>query len=218
MQHADIPKDFVCECGAAFKTQMRLNYHRVSCLKQVTLNFYSNPHFFFQKIVHTKGEFPCTICNKMFTSLPNWRVHTAQFHRTKDPCVVCGKLVAPGAFMKRHMRTHAPASFECTIEGCTKVFFGKTALMNHQASVHGMGERVSCEICGSSFSTKKVLSKHIARNHSVTERVPCEVPGCTHTAARKDYFIGHIKTHKDIDDAQKLQYIAKIKAMKELPW
>lgn len=30
MQHAEISKDFVCDCGAAFKTKLRLNYHRVS--------------------------------------------------------------------------------------------------------------------------------------------------------------------------------------------
>jgi hypothetical protein len=30
MVHTDTPKSFICECGAAFKTQMRLNYHKVN--------------------------------------------------------------------------------------------------------------------------------------------------------------------------------------------
>lgn len=68
MQHADITKDFICDCGAAFKTKLRLNYHK--------------------KIVHNKGEYPCEICNKTYSSLPNLRLHNAQFHRKKDPCEV----------------------------------------------------------------------------------------------------------------------------------
>lgn len=71
MQHADISKDFICHCGAAFKTKLRLNYHK--------------------KVVHNKGEFPCEICNKTYSSLPNLRLHNAQFHRKKDPCVVSFK-------------------------------------------------------------------------------------------------------------------------------
>lgn len=120
--------------------------------------------------------------------------------------------------MKRHMRSHEPAQFECSIEGCTKVFFGKTAMLDHQASFHGLGEKIACQHCGNSFATKKVLDKHVARNHSITERVPCEVVGCTHTSARKDYFISHVRTHKDIDADTKEEIIARIKKIKNLPW
>ncbi len=169
-------------------------------------------------MVHEKGEYPCEICNKVYTSIPNLRLHNAQFHRQKDPCKICGKLVAPGVYMKRHMRSHEPAQFECTIEGCSKVFYGKTAMMDHQASFHGLGEKIACNFCGASFATKKVLDKHISRNHTITERVQCEIPGCTHTSARKDYFISHVKTHKDIDEDKKDELIMKIKKMKNLPW
>lgn len=131
---------------------------------------------------------------------------------------ICSKLVAPGVYMKRHMRSHEAPQFECNFDGCSKVFFGKTSLFDHQASFHGLGERIDCPHCGNNFATKKVLDKHIARNHTIKERVPCEVPGCGHTSARKDYFISHVKTHKDIDEETKMQIIAKIKKEKNLPW
>lgn len=120
--------------------------------------------------------------------------------------------------MKRHMRSHAPAQFKCEFEGCTKSFYGKTSLMDHQASFHGLGERIDCQYCGANFATKKVLDKHIARTHTITDRVPCEVPGCMHTSARKDYFISHIKTHKNIDEELRAELIMRVKQLKNLPW
>jgi hypothetical protein len=81
-----------------------------------------------------------------------------------------------------------------------------------------MGQKVSCEECGAIFATKKILSKHISRTHKVVEKIKCLLDNCNYSAARKDYFLSHMKTHKDLQPEELESYIVRIKAMKNLPW
>lgn len=146
----------------------------------------------------------------------NLKIHISHFHASKSPCIYCGKLVAPGTFMKRHMRIHEPATHVCQI--CERAFTVRETMLEHQRTVHQLGETHYCENCGKSFGSKKVLKRHIERSHTTSEKVQCPVEGCSYAANRKDNLINHVKIHKDIDEREKVEIIAGIKSMKNLSW
>ena len=146
----------------------------------------------------------------------NLKIHNSHFHSTKSPCSYCGKLVAPGTFMRRHMKIHQKPTNECEV--CLKAFTMRETMLEHQRTVHQMGDIHYCEGCGKSFGSKKVLKRHIERSHTTAEKVQCQVHGCSYAANRKDNLINHVRIHKDIDENEKSEIIAKIKSIKNLSW
>jgi hypothetical protein len=215
MRHTQLDNDFKCECGAGFKTEMRLRYHKVIIEKKFF--FLKNLIFFiFQRLTHENGSHLCLECNKTYPSLHNLRIHISHFHKSKSPCSVCGKLVAPGTFMNRHMKSHGPPSIECDV--CLRKFTVRESMIEHQRSVHGMGETLFCPDCGKKFGSKKTLKRHIDRTHVKKEKAMCEVENCTYTASRRDNLINHVKIHKGLDPSERDEYIARIRAMKNLSW
>ncbi|KAG5667303.1 hypothetical protein PVAND_015289 [Polypedilum vanderplanki] len=196
MRHTEDGEKFECECGASFKTQLRLNYHK--------------------KITHEKGNYECLECNRIYPSMHNLKIHISHFHREKEPCVFCGKLVAPGSFMKRHMKIHEEASHKCKI--CEKSFTVRETLLEHCRAVHGLGGSHFCEMCGKKMSSKKVLKRHIERVHEASEKVKCLINECLYMASRKDNMINHIKNHKELDEETKNAHILTVRGMKNMSW
>lgn len=167
--------------------------------------------------VHMKGHYPCSQCDKSYTVKNALQKHIIKNHKEKVPCDVCGKHFAPGMFMNRHMKSHGPASYQCKVEGCSKLFHAKSALSYHHETQHMESETVYCTTCNAPYNSVRNLNRHIKRQHNQV-RVQCEVAGCTHSSARKDYLSAHYKSHKDIDENMRSSLLAKVKDIKVIPW
>lgn len=195
--HSNVIEEHPCECGKVFASRMKLYQHRTT--------------------VHNKGHYPCPTCTKAYTVKSALQKHIVKNHRKKVPCEVCNKLVAPGMFMNRHLKSHLPPMYKCSFDNCLKEFQSRSALVYHEESRHKTLEVVSCPTCNASCTSARNLKRHIARQHS-SFRVQCEVNGCCHTATRKDYLASHYRSHKDIDDKTREILLAKVKQIKVISW
>lgn len=200
MQHTDMPKDFLCDCGKAFKTRESLGYHKSQ--------------------VHQIGSFPCEFeecVDRVFPSKMKLLRHHRRVHGEKMACEICGKLCVGGRNMALHMRKHGEPSLKCPFEGCPKEFYDKNAVELHVQSKHSPTKDFECPTCGTAFSTMKNMKKHISRQHEFLA-IKCQVDGCQHMFKRREYLIRHYTRHNGIDEVTRMELITKARHMKGIGW
>jgi hypothetical protein len=198
MRHSDSPPEFTCDCGKSFRTLKHFKYH--------------------QKEMHETGLYPCEKCrNKVFTTKVKLNRHVREFHAQDKLCEICNKKIRGNLTMARHMKGHSSPEFRCSYDGCNRQFFGKSALNDHVATKHEKNENFICPTCGSSFATIRNMNKHIQRQHK-SLKISCQVLSCKYATSRKDYLASHYKTHKDIDDAKRIELIEGIRDIRGIGW
>ncbi|KAG5667302.1 hypothetical protein PVAND_015288 [Polypedilum vanderplanki] len=194
MWHTENGEIFECECGASFKTQKRLRYHK--------------------RNTHEQGSYECHECNKFYKSKHLLKTHIAMIHRDKIPCTICGKEVAEGHLMKDHMKRHLSANHIC--KTCGEKFSTREGLLKHEREIHFLVKGLHfCKDCGKELSSARALKRHILRLHTETEKVKCCVEECKYETGQKDDLVKHLKTqHKELSEEKLQKKIVRIKSMR----
>ena len=189
-EHIAPKGEFACEtCGKVFKVKFKLDKHF--------------------KETHLTGNYPCNECNQVFKLKWQLNRHKAS-HRPPNevPCEICGKLIIKRLY-KRHLIHHGPPKFECSVEGCTKMYFGKFDLARHIENCHEESKNIKCPECASVYPNDGKLKQHMRRSHAV-RNLFCEVEGCNYKQSCKEYLKLHLRTHKEIDARLRDEMIKKL--------
>ena len=103
-------------------------------------------------------KFPCTTCNKSFTSRSNLRQHT-QLHTGQFSyyCKPYKKGFNNCSYFKEHVRSHEGLTYQCNY--CSKQFASKKNYSYH-LSIHTGQYRFTCETCNEGFNNKTRYERH----------------------------------------------------------
>lgn len=118
----------------------------------------------------TVVSFPCSRCEKTFSSRSNAGAHVRRVHEQK-------------------------ATHECST--CKKMFYDKSQLRVHVKNVHEKSKDFKCphDNCNETFGYSNVLSKHILRKHTTIRAFPCPVTDCGIKFATLSDLQSHSTTH-----------------------
>ncbi|XP_071995834.1 LOW QUALITY PROTEIN: uncharacterized protein [Engystomops pustulosus] len=155
-----------------------------------------------QDKTHRTGEqhnltkpFPCSECNKCFTTKSSLNVHK-RIHTGEKPRAGsdCEKGLVHKLELYRHQRTHTGEKpFSCS--ECGKCFKRKTHLVTHQR-IHTGEKPFSCPECGKCFYMQSNLARH-KRIH--TGEKPFHCSECEKSFKTK----AHLNTHQRIHTGEK---------------
>ena len=84
--------------------------------------------------------------------------------------------------------------FYCTRGDCTKSYFDKKSLENHQNS-HDNIKNFECKVCKVRFTTDGHLKDHARSKHSTERPYKCDV--CDQKFARNNVLKVHKRTHNN---------------------
>ena len=121
-----------------------------------------------------RNPFPCTECDKSYTTKRCLRGHKKYKHGDPSTCTECGKNCGSKMQLASHVRdSHSPRLHICTL--CGRRFSRKRDLERHLVPcAKGKGRKSSrpdpkfaCEMCGKFFATKDSLGHHFKRQHKV---------------------------------------------------
>ncbi|XP_075224329.1 uncharacterized protein LOC142326076 isoform X10 [Lycorma delicatula] len=167
--HAD--DEVACDlCNKKFKSEFHMKVHRKThtnenfrvcsiCGKSVKC---ISTHMNVMHMEHTTAT--CDICEKVYPSERNLRVHKRLSHSRKEKnhtCEICGASFQFKELLKNHFVTHNDErNYKCN--KCDKTFKLKSVLNTHQR-VHTNAEPYTCNICGESFKWKQTYDKHFSK-------------------------------------------------------
>lgn len=189
--HLKIRKVHTCECGKVFNFKSNLIHHR-------------------QKD-HLNTRFPCTSCDKVYLAKNNLIAHIERKHepnRPKAPCDICGKMVAIGQCLLRHVKSHRQ-KIPCTYEGCEKSYHLRNQLNDHIETHHLPARELPCPTCSAVFASEMKLKKHIYNQHTGT-RAHCLIPGCKFSYTKRSLLRKHFKRHKGIDEVTRQKLLLEL--------
>ena len=134
-----------------------------------------------ERMVHEKKQqFPCHICNKMFSIAFNLNKHISLYHEgtsksDRIQCETCGKSFSRKDILLKHKNTihEKTRTFKCDI--CGKLFNRKDKLNDHLKIHTGLKEYM-CKCCDKTFVHKKHLKEHLSVFHRINEaKIQCEI-------------------------------------------
>ncbi|XP_016388441.1 zinc finger protein 574-like [Sinocyclocheilus rhinocerous] len=129
-------------------------------------------------------KFPCSICNKRFSSQVHLLRHRRTTHTTERrfKCNICGKPFKKQIHLRNHLRTHTgERPFQCNCSVCGKTFSSLANLSRHGLTHTGV-RPYRCDVCHKAFSQSSNLRQHRQHLHSNTTPSPC--PDCSATFIR----------------------------------
>ena len=138
------------------------------------------------------GDFPCSLCGKVYHRLRYLRCHMERHTATSDIlCSECGKTFKTKAYFAQHMRSHrVKESYQCSqCEFQSSV----NTLIHAHIQIHNDGCLV-CDICGAAFTDKSTLQRH-KRVHDNSRPFACKFDGCTLRFKKEVTRNGHYKQH-----------------------
>ncbi|PSN53728.1 hypothetical protein C0J52_02200 [Blattella germanica] len=137
-----------------------------------------------------KTEFPCTICDEVFTTSKQRNSHERKSHKKskekKNICGTCKEEFPNDAEYHVHLQTHP---LECS--QCGKFFYRRQNLELHVKRHLGIRPH-KCTICDKAFVTKQKLAEH---TNSHTGNAPIKCPLCDETFRRYSNLIQHKQRH-----------------------
>ena len=189
-----LPKgEFICDtCGIICTTKLRLTYH-------------TNTH-------HVLGSFHCKHCSEVFEYRRLLSNHVSHKHRVAlfVTCEVCGKTINRAKFTRHIAVCHQKRkTFQCSVEGCRKMYFNKNDVARHIKNYHEESKNVKCPECASVFPNDTKLKMHMSRSHTAPSFF-CEVLGCSYKQTRKEYLKLHLRNHRDIDEMLRSELLRKL--------
>lgn len=110
----------------------------------------------------------------------------------KFKCLICGKELANGSILKRHIRIHTGfRPYQCSL--CNKRFTQSNDLTAHMRS-HTGSRPFKCEVCGKGFTQRQNVKKHML-THTGEKNYEC--PVCGKKFGRKHHMEEHSRLHSE---------------------
>ncbi|XP_035658321.1 gastrula zinc finger protein XlCGF7.1-like [Branchiostoma floridae] len=131
--------------------------------------------------------FPCSFCEKNFTSKAYMKIHM-RVHTGDKPykCQMCDKSFSQHGTLKNHTRTHTGEKpFAC--EFCGMTFTSRGNMITH-TRIHTADKPYECQICQKKFSQLGSLKVH-ERKHTGEKPFVCQLCG------KRCITKGNLKTH-----------------------
>ncbi|CAH4034476.1 oocyte zinc finger protein XlCOF28-like [Pieris brassicae] len=191
-------------CNSTFETfkmllqHMNGHYRNYIC-DECDMGFINRHRLKNHKRTHEIGDFKCTYCDKVFTTLVRRKCHEKYTHNTSarytTNCPHCDKTFNSYYQRNRHMYDEhniSAATYKCNV--CDKSFILKSKLTSHIKKVHLMERNHKCPLCEQGFFIKQSLDEHMVRHNG--ERVfSCTV--CHKAYARKKTLREHMRIHNN---------------------
>lgn len=118
---------------------------------------YNDKHHFHDHVQNHIPKEKCRLCNSEYKKWDMKR-HMRQVHTKGEfNCEICNKVFETNIRLRRHEKYHNK-NLKCEI--CNKLFLYKFELKNHRLKIHENSEAVSCEICHRTFNSKLNLKRH----------------------------------------------------------
>jgi len=142
--------------------------------------------------------YPCSICEKEFSSEQEYSRHYKEVHRSSSSCYICGKLLSK-EFMSQHLKmAHGVGSLagpetELMCEVCSKTFKSIYLLNNHR-KVHEKPS-FSCKACGKAFTWSSSLTAHIQSQHNQGGKKGYRCTVCNWEFSDRNNLKNHMYTH-----------------------
>ncbi|KAJ2948799.1 hypothetical protein O0L34_g8057 [Tuta absoluta] len=185
---------------------------------------------------HEQGPFPCQHCNLVFSKWNTrnshmWRDHQLcpyacphceqrfpTFHKRlahlrddhgqqkRFPCPYCDNVYHYTSARSQHIRaTHLRVhNHPCT--ECKMGFFKRRALLNHLASIHGIGEKkFVCPVCSKSFYRRPILNNHMKLHLNKTKDKKFKCSVCEAEFTHRTLFKNHMELRHNIETASAVQ-------------
>ena len=137
-----------------------------------------------------KCDFPCSLCDEVFSSLKMRNSHERKTHKkakpSKNVCATCKEMFPVDSEYLAHLQTHP---LECS--QCGKYFYRRQNLDLHIKRHLGIKPH-KCTICDKAFVTKQKLAEH---TNSHTGNAPIKCPLCEETFRRYSNLIQHKQRH-----------------------
>lgn len=157
-----------------------------------------------KKIVRTKEKlFKCSMenCEKKFRSNASLNTHMLEHDKEAErfECDACPASFITNLRLIRHQRElHSNERFNCTIEGCGKVFKIEKKLQMH-LNLHAGIKPYSCDVCGIAYSLYSSLhyhkKTHVKKQTGNVEKFKCSFEGCKKAFIRQSSLNIHILEH-----------------------
>ncbi|XP_045506037.1 zinc finger protein 761-like [Colias croceus] len=194
--------DFECQiCGDKFLKlriliiHMNKHYNNYSC-ETCGSGFISLNLLKRHLEVHQTGSYPCTECDKVFTSAPKRSLHLRGVHLKQHPrtCPLCPERFISNYKKIVHLRfVHNQNVFLHKCDTCGREYNLKCQLDRHVRAVHMQERKYECDVCQKSFFTQYRLKRH-GLTHTGEKQFKC--PACGKPYARKDNMEIHAKSCK----------------------
>ncbi|CAG5057372.1 unnamed protein product [Parnassius apollo] len=171
-------RNYVCEeCGTGFVTKYRLKVHT--------------------KAMHVGGNFPCEICNKVYSTQQKQKNHVDTVHKMvkRFKCTQCPERFSEYFRRQKHLvEVHgvAPLQYKCNV--CDKSFDRRYTLSRHMKRDHLEERDFQCHLCSYKCFTNNELRVHMVKHNG--ERIyECSV--CKKSYARKKTLKEHMRIHNN---------------------
>lgn len=170
-------QNYICStCGKGFATLKRFNSHAYS---------------------HVRGDFPCTVCDKVFPTIAMRTNHTIRFHKgTKEfKCPECSIVFKSYLERNKHrVMVHKVTALEYRCPFCPKKFSLSGKRTFHIKQVHVRERNYACDLCDWKFCSRSELQGHMIKHNGKKTHV-CDV--CKKAFARKHTLRDHMRIHND---------------------
>lgn len=142
-------------------------------------------------IVNGVKNYPCEICEKIFSSRSRLKTHQMTHSIARNfRCEECGANFKTANCLKNHSRLHLNIFFYCDL--CSRKFKGKHELRCHIDAVHLKKKDHVCQLCGKAFSRDKTLRQHLLY-HTNERKIVCEI--CGFKTINQPKMTRHLKSH-----------------------
>lgn len=147
---------------------------------------------------HKRGEFPCSICSKVFDTKFKRNDHEKFVHirdHKRSKCPYCSEKFTRHEKKMEHMaKEHGEKPLELKCKACSLTFKGRDALTRHTKRDHLMERQHQCQLCDMKFYSKAQLNGHMIA-HSSERNFRCDI--CMKAYARKKTLREHMRIHQD---------------------
>lgn len=111
------------------------------------------------------GEYRCQVCNRLFNSIAQLRMHCTYHGVKRFRCRTCASAYHAVGEIRRHVPVHAELH-PCGWPACPKKFTTLSARQQHYDTAHINRLPYVCEVCSFGFLTHSLFQKHNATRHA----------------------------------------------------
>lgn len=124
--------------------------------------------------IHTDNKNICMHCGKSFRNLPNLRVHISNHHKTTGTykCDRCDQEFSSNKYLQTHLG-RSHALKVFECPECKEKFTSNYTMQRHMINMHSSGHK--CIYCGKLFTSNCFMIDHVKRTHLKEKNVECQI-------------------------------------------